>query len=249
MKISSIKNSIRKILILSFWLILWEIASLVINREIYLPSPITTFKSLMTILSNSNTYVIILSSTYRTILGITFSCVLGIIFGFICGLNKFMYELFNPIVIFIRTTPIVSIIILAIIWLSSSHVPIFSSFLMCFPVIFTSIAEGIRSTDKKLTDMCKVYRIGIGDKIKYIYLHTITPYFHSAIISSIGISWKATTAAEVLSMPKNSIGSNLFYAKIYLEPETLFAWTIIIVIISALFEKLYVRAFKYDKAK
>ncbi|QSX05849.1 ABC transporter permease subunit [Sedimentibacter sp. zth1] len=243
------KTNLKKIIILAFWLTIWEIVSLIINREIYLPSPICTFKSLIGLLVESETYLILIASTYRTLLGIILSCIFGILLGFICGMNKFLYDIINPVVLVIRSTPIVSIIILAIIWLKSTYVPIFSSLLMCFPVIFTNISTGIKNTDKKLLEVCNIYNITGFNKIKSIYFHSIIPYIHSAIISTIGIAWKATSAAEVLSMPKYSIGTNLFYAKAYLEPQLLFAWTILIVVLSSIFEKTYVKVFKYDKTK
>lgn len=241
MRISIIKNSLKKLFLILFWLVIWEIFALIINKEIYLPSPISTFKTLIEILFDKTTYIIIISSTARTIIGLILSCILGIILGFICGLNDFLYELMNPVVIVIRSTPIVSIIILAIIWLKSTNVPIFASFLMCFPVIFTNVATGIKNTDKKILEMCKVYKLNKFEIIKSVYFYSVLPYIYSAIISSIGIAWKASSAAEVLSMPKYSIGKYLFYAKTNLEPTALFSWTIIIITLSYLLEAVFIK--------
>ena len=58
------------------------------------------------------------------------------------------------------------------------------------------------------------------------------------MISALGIGWKVTSAAEVLSLPKYSIGRFLYDSKVYLEIPDLFAWTIIIVALSFLFEKI-----------
>ena len=247
MKASITKNNVRKLSILIFWLLIWEIFALIINKEIYLPSPILTFKTLIDILLDKSTYIIIIISCYRTILGLIISCIIGIILGFACGLNKFLYDLINPIVIVIRSTPVISIIILAIIWLSSSNVPIFAAFLMCFPVIFSNITTGIKNTDIKLLEMCRIYNMSKINIIRSVYLHSVKPYIYSAIISSIGIAWKAASAAEVLSMPKYSIGKYLFYAKTNLEPTVLFSWTIIIITLSYLFEKFFISIFKVSK--
>ncbi len=247
MKASITKTSFKKIFILLFWLVIWEIFALIVNKEIYLPSPISTFKTLILLLIDKSTYIIILFSTYRTILGLLLSCIFGIILGFACGLNEFLYDLINPIVIVIRSTPIISIIILAIIWLKSSNVPVFATFLMCFPVIFTNVSTGIKNTDKKVLEMCKVYNISKFNIIKSVYFHSVLPYIYSAIISSIGIAWKASSAAEVLSVPKYSIGKYLFYAKTSLEPTSLFSWTIIIVTLSYIFEVIFKRVFKGER--
>lgn len=247
MKASITKTSFKKIFISLFWLVIWEIFALIINKEIYLPSPISTFKTLSLLLIDKSTYIIIMMSTYRTILGLILSCIIGIILGFACGLNDFLYDLINPLVIVIRSTPIISIIILAIIWLKSTNVPIFASFLMCFPVVFTNVATGIKNTDKKILEMCKVYNLSKLNIIKSVYFHSVLPYVYSAIISSIGIAWKASSAAEVLSVPKYSIGKYLFYAKSNLEPTSLFSWTIIIVTLSYIFEVIFIKLIKGKK--
>ena len=51
--------------------------------------------------------------------------------------------------------------------------------------------------------------------------------------------WKAGVAAEVIGVPKGSIGEKLYNAKIYLETPDLFAWTIVIIVISFVFEKCF----------
>jgi NitT/TauT family transport system permease protein len=112
---------------------------------------------------------------------------------------------------------------------------------MCFPVIFTNIATGIKNTDKKILEMCKVYKLTKLEIIKSVFFYSVLPYIYSAIISSIGIAWKASSAAEVLSMPKYSIGKYLFYAKANLEPTELFSWTIIIISLSYILETVFVK--------
>ena len=55
----------------------------------------------------------------------------------------------------------------------------------------------------------------------------------------MGIGWKVSVASEVLSTPNYSIGLNLLNAKTTLETSELFAWTIVIVILSFIFEKIF----------
>lgn len=53
----------------------------------------------------------------------------------------------------------------------------------------------------------------------------------------LGIGWKVSVASEVLSTPRYSIGLNLLNAKATLATEELFAWTIVVVLLSLIFEK------------
>ena len=51
------------------------------------------------------------------------------------------------------------------------------------------------------------------------------------------MSWKAGVAAEVIGVVGGSIGEKLYEAKIYLQTGDLLAWTVVIVALSALFER------------
>lgn len=247
MKISILQNKYRNLLIILFWLLVWEILSLLINQEIYLPSPLSTFSSLINLLAEKDTYITLLYSSYRTLSGFLISCFFGIVFGYICGTNKSIYNLFNPLVSIIRTVPVMSIIIIAIMWFKDTNVPIFVAFLMCFPIIWTNTISGINSTDIKLLQMCSIYNIKKPRIIKSVYFYSALPYIKASMLSALGISWKVTSAAEVLSLPKYSIGSYLYDSKVYLEISDLFAWTIIIVILSIIFEKILKIIFEVGK--
>ena len=183
--------------------------------------------------------------------GFFLSCALGILLGIICGIHKAVCNLFYPLIGIIRTIPVMSIIIIAIMWFKDTNVPIFVAFLMCFPIIWTNSVSGIHSTDIKLLQMCEVYKVKKIRIIKSVYFNSSLPYIKAGMISALGIGWKVTSAAEVLSLPKYSIGRFLYDSKVYLEIPDLFAWTIIIVSLSFLFENLLKYIFKigdkYDK--
>lgn len=233
---NSILRSKNKLLIILFWVLIWEILSLIINQEIYLPSPYATISSLLGLLRQKDTYITILYSTYRTLAGFFLSCILGIFLGIICGIHKFFHNLFNPLIVVMRTIPVMSIIIIAIMWFKDTNVPIFVAFLMCFPIIWTNTVSGIQSTDIKLLQMCQVYKIKRIQIIRSVYFNSALPYIKAGMVSALGIGWKVTSAAEVLSLPKYSIGRFLYDSKVYLEIPSLFAWTLIIIVLSFFFE-------------
>lgn len=241
---SILRNKTRKFLIVLFWIAVWKILSLIINRDIYLPSPFYVFKVLIELLKSKDTYLTIICSTYRTLAGFIISCTTGIILGYICGANNFFHDLFNPLIGVMRVVPVMSIIIIAIMWFSDTHVPIFAAFLMCFPIIWTNTVNGIKSADTKLLQMCKVYSIKKMRIIKSVYFYSAVPYIEAAMISALGIGWKVTSAAEVLSLPKYSIGGHLYDSKVYLEIPELFAWTVIIISLSYIFETILKKLFK-----
>ena len=239
-----IQRRIQRILIIGFWLLIWWLISRALNREIYLPSPGATLEAVLRLSIRAKFWQSILMTFLRVVLGFSLSCLLGIILGIICGLNKALEDIFNPLIIAIKSTPVMSVIIIALIWFKSGLVPVFVCFLMCFPIIWTNTVEGIHEVDEKLLQMAGVYRVNKGEILRGIYVPSLTPYLRAGIITALGLGWKVTVAAEVLSSPKYSIGGNLHGAKVYLESSELFAWTLVVVVLSFLFEYLFKRYIK-----
>ena len=237
----------RRILIVILWIAVWEIAYLLIGRDIYFPSPISVVKTFFGLFAEKSTWTVIGLSIYRTLFALLVSAVLGVLLGVACGRSRTMYDAINPLIVVLKSTPVVSVIIIAIIWFRSTDVPIFSGFLMCFPIVFTGTVAGIRGTDPKLVEMCSFYKVGRFEMLKSLYFRSALPYINASIVSAIGICWKAVAAAEVLSMPRLSIGANLYFAKTALDPALLFAWTAIIILLSFVFETIYARVSGYDK--
>ena len=137
-----------------------------------------------------------------------------------------------------KATPVASIVILVLIWVSSRNLSLVISFMMVFPVMHTSLYEGIINVDPRLLEMADVYGVGTMKRIRYIYLPQIASYFESGITISLGLCFKSGIAAEVIAIPDGSIGEKLYEAKLYLATADLFAWTVAIIILAKVFEKV-----------
>ena len=108
-------------------------------------------------------------------------------------------------------------------------------------IIFSDFSASI--PDNKITFI--MGESGSGKTtVKALYIPSILPYFTSALISSIGLGWKAGIAAEVLCTPLNSIGKAIFESKIYFEYVDLFAWTAMVIVLSIIFEVVVTKLLK-----
>ncbi|WMJ82045.1 ABC transporter permease subunit [Clostridium sp. MB40-C1] len=230
---------LKKIFILVFWLLMWELCSLFINNTILFPSPSGVFKTLFMLMGKSYFWQSVVKSIFRVIAGLILSIVIGIVLGIISGINNFIEELMNPLIVIIKATPVISVIIIVLVWVSSSNVAILTNVLMCFPIIYTNVLQGIKNVDSDLIEMAHIYKVKRKFILKDIYLPSIKPYVVSGILMCLGIGWKVCVASEVLSTPRYSIGLNLLNAKSILETEELFAWTIIVVLLSFIFEIIF----------
>ena len=176
-------------------------------------------------------------SFVRIVTGFLLAMFLGIFLAVLAYWSKTVEILIAPVIAVVKSTSVASFIILCLIWIPSRNLSVFISFLMVLPVIYTNILEGIRQTDSKILEMAKVFQVNPGRKIRYIYVSQVLPYFLSACRLSLGMCWKAGVVAEVIGVPSGSIGEKLYNAN--LNTPDLFAWTIVIIVISFVFEKCF----------
>lgn len=247
MKISTIFSKINKAHIFSimFWLTIWQISSMILGQEILLVSPFSAIKRLLELSMEFAFWKSILFSFTKITTGFILAFIIGIIIAIISANNKNFKILIEPLILTIQSIPVASFIILCLIWISSKNLSIFISFLMVLPIVYRNILDGINNIPRELNDMAKVFKVNKINKIRYIYMSEVAPYLRAACSISLGLCWKSGIAAEVIGMPANSIGENLYQAKIYLNTPDVFAWTIVIIIISICFQKGFLALIDY----
>lgn len=156
-----------------------------------------------------------------------------------CGHFRWVETLLWPFFVTIKTVPVASFVVICLIWLSAENLSVFISFLIVLPVVYGNVLEGLKSEDKLMLEVGTVFKMPPLRKVLYIHLPQLKPFLMSACATALGMAWKAGVAAEIIGTPDGSIGKQLFYSKIYLDTDDLLCWTVIIVIISVLFEKLF----------
>ncbi len=219
-------------------LLLWIIQSNSIASPLILPSPGAVCTSLFSLFNTSEFWQNIAATTIRTLYSFIISLVLSILLGTLTGFSKKSEQFFSFPMSIIKTAPVVSFILLAIFWFSTNMVNVFIGVLMTLPVMTGAIAQGIKNIDKKLVDMANVYQFSKKQMILHIYKPQIIPFFFSGCVTAFALSWKVVVASEVLSLPKQGIGTALQMGKMHIETADVFAYTIATIILSFLFEKI-----------
>ena len=222
-------------------LVLWQIVSMIVGMDMLLVSPLKVLARLCTIWREKDFLSTVLFSMCRIFGGFLLAFLAGIGLALLAGRFRTVEVLLWPYVVTIKSVPIASFIILCLIWFSYSQMTVFIAFLIAFPVIYSNVLQGIRSTDPQLVEMAKVYKVRGFRKLFYIHLPGVMPFLMSACGVAIGMSWKAGVAAEVIGVINGSIGQKLYDAKIYFQNVDLLSWTLIIILLSVAGEKLFVR--------
>jgi len=227
-----------------FWLLIWALVSFRINNAFLFPSPLSVLRALAKLGATAEFWISTGLSLLRVVGGIIISLGIGTLLAVLTERSHILRALLSPIIGIIKSTPVASFIILALLWLDRNILPLFITSLIVIPIVWSNVSEGIRSVNKELVDVTKIYNFSFKEKLSRLYLPSVAPFFMAACRSSLGMAWKAGISAEVLSTPKNAIGTELYFSKVYLETPELFAWTLVIIILSIIIEKLFVLSIK-----
>lgn len=231
------KTTIQRILAVMLLLALWQAAAMLLNQKFLLCSPLAVAGRLLVIWKEEDFFRSVWFSFRKIAGGYLLAFFLGILFAVLAGKFHWVEILLRPIMTTIKSVPVASFIIIALVWLSARDLSVFISFLIVLPVIYNNVLAGIRNIDPKMLEMADVFRLSFRKRFLYIWLPEMRPYLYSACSIALGMAWKSGVAAEVIGIPSGSIGEKLYEAKAYLNTVDLFAWTVVIVVVSLLFEK------------
>ncbi len=235
------RERLQRLLAAALAVAVWQAASMAVGSSLLLASPVQVAARLFALVSTMAFWQTVFFSLLRIAGGFLLALALAAVLALAAGRLRIVEILLQPYVLAIKSVPVASFIILALIWLKTSLLSLFISFLMVFPVLYTNILAGIKSADGQLLEMAQVFRVPWKRRLRMIYLPAIRPFLLAGSTAALGMSWKAGVAAEVIGVVSGSIGERLYDAKIYLQTADLLAWTVVIVALSAGFEWLMLR--------
>ena len=239
-KASNAKTALNRCAAVLLWLFDWQAAAAALNQPLLLSSPTGVIRRLFGMLSERTFYRALAFSFSRIALGALLGLAVGMLLAYAAAKLKTAEFLLQPLLVTVRTVPVASFIILALMFLSSRELSVFISFLMVLPIIYANLLQGLKAIPREMNEMAKTYQLSPVRRLLLVDLPHVKPHLLSGAATALGMAWKSGIAAEVIGIPMGSIGENLYQSKIYLDAASLFAWTAVIVALSVLFEKAVV---------
>jgi ABC-type nitrate/sulfonate/bicarbonate transport system ATPase subunit/ABC-type nitrate/sulfonate/bicarbonate transport system permease component len=219
-------------------LIIWQIAATAYSNPAMFPGVTDLFSELWKMIINGNFYVALLFTIIRGLVGFLIAASLAGILASI-ALHHQAWKLFiHPWVVTIRSVPVISLVLIALIWLAPPNLPAFIAFFTMFPILYQHILSGLEHTDPKLVEMAKVFRKNAIERLFHIFWPSARKHIYAGASTALGFGWRAVIIGEVLASPVFGIGTSMKKAQAYINMPELLAWTLIAVIISFGFEHL-----------
>ena len=240
----------KRLLAILVWIVLWQIAAQTLGHGgLFLATPLQTAAALGRLVPTAAFWHRVGFSALRILAGFLLAVAGGLLLGAAGSRWQGVRIFMDPLMQLIRAMPVASFVILALLWVSGSNLSVVVSFTHVLPVVYAGVLAGIADTDPQLREMARVYRLPLTVRLRYIWLPGIFPSFSESCIAAMGMCWKSGVSAEVIGLPDHSVGDALYRAKITLSTPDVFAWTLVIVLLSALLSALAARLLRAAKAR
>lgn len=214
----------------------WQLLSSAIGSSLILPGPGEVIQKLGTFIVSSDFWNSVFGTLKRVLYSFILAVFAGSLTGVVSAIHPFVREFLTPILTTIRATPVLALILIAMFWLPSTGVPVFSAFLMAYPIIHTSAYAGIASISVELLEMASVFKVPRSVQFFRLRLPAARGHFLAGAKNALGLCWKVVVAGEVLSQPTFALGTGLQDARLSLETSGVLAWAIATVVLCGMSE-------------
>lgn len=225
-------------------LIIWLLASYVIDNSIILPDPMLVGQTMVSQLCSTELYQSLGITLIRVIFSVTLSFLFAFVLSFVMTHYKGIRPYFDQILLFIRSIPNVTFVILLLFWIDREMSIYVVSFLLLFPIFYQNLAESIEDIQMKRHDFLIIYPQSLFTQIKYVYVPELKSAISSGWITCSSLGFKVVVMAEILTSISAGVGYKMQFSRLNIDLAGVMAWTIWLLICVSIFNKLLKKVLK-----
>ena len=231
---------LRKVGVWALWLGLWQALALIVHNDLLLAGPLAVARRLVELVPTAQFWSSLALSAVRVALGFAVAYACALVLAWVAARHELVEELLRPFALVCKSVPVVCVAVLLIVWVGARRAGAVVVFLVVFPAVYFSALTAWREADERVVGALRVQGVPPARRfLAYVWPHALS-YLEANAQSVVGMSWKAGIAAELIGMPLGSVGERIYQAKLLFESADLFAWTIVVMLASAVCERLFV---------
>lgn len=220
----------------AFWLVVWQVASMLDSSGILLCGPLDALLALCRLSSTQTFWSSIWFSTLRIVAGVLLGYIIAGILAAASWHASTVRILLQPALLAIKSTPVACIVVILLIWIGAANVSVITVLLLVVPAIYFALCAGLDNMDAGQRELFEIFGTRGRRHFFALIWPAVLPYLQAASSTILGMSWKAGIAAELIGTPAGSLGERIYQAKLLIETPDLFAWTFCVICLSWLFE-------------
>ena len=160
------------------------------------------------------------------------SAVIGTALGLAQGRNRFVRSLLRPLMILLRSIPMIVMTVIIMVLTKYDRVPLIASTLMLIPLISEATSEGLRRIEPEMLD---VYRMNSGftPRVAFqVYLPLMAGYLRQAYVNAVGMGIKLAVTTEYLVQARDSLGKAVYSSSYFNEYAEIYAYALIMILVA-----------------
>lgn len=183
------------------------------------------------LVTTGSTYHLIWTTMQHLLLSMAVSTVIGVALGLLQGMSRFLRTLLTPLMIFLRSLPMIVLIVIVMVVVKYRYVPVIASTLIVVPIISEATREGCLRIDRELID---VYRMNSGFNLRVlwsVYLPLMAGYLRQAYANAVGMGVKLAVTTEYLVQTRDSLGKAVHSSIYFNEYQDIYAYALIMILL------------------
>ena len=190
------------------------------------------------LLGTQKVWLMVWTTLCHLLSALAVSTFIGLLIGLAEGYSDFVHTLFRPLMVMLRSIPMVVLVVIIMVLTKYERVPLIATSLLLVPLISEAVSEGCRHIERELID---VYRLNSGFTLQVlwnVHLPLMTGYLKQAYISAVGMGLKMVVSTEYLVQTKNSLGKAINTSIYFNEYEEIYAYALIMILLVVLISEL-----------
>ena len=162
------------------------------------------------------------------------STVIGTGLGIAQGRSRFIQMLLRPLMILLRSIPMIVMTVIIMVLARYERVPLIASTLMLIPMFCEATGEGLRRIEPEYID---VYRMNSGFTprvVFQVYLPLMAGYLKQSYVNAVGMGIKLAVTTEYLVQARNSLGKAVYSSAYFNEYAEIYAYALIMILLALL---------------
>lgn len=230
----------KRLAIAAFWLACWQAATWAAGSGFLLCGPMEAGQALVALVPTAVFWECVGQSLARIGIGFVAAAAFGVAAGALAARFGLVREALAPLMHVVKSTPVVCIIALLLVWAGAAQATSVVVALVVAPPFYAAVVEAVAARNGLMGEMLCVLGASRARRVLLFRWPEAAPFLRAAAKTAAGMAWKAGVAAEIIGLPAASIGEQVYLAKLTLDTPAIIAWTAAVVVLGWLSERAVV---------
>lgn len=173
----------------------------------------------------------------RACLGLGLSCVASLLTAGVLHRSEAGQMFLAPWLALMRSVPVISFILLALIFLDTELIPLLIAFLTMYPLLTENLLKGFAQLRPERAQLATQFHLSTWNRLTQILYPQLRPFLFSGLASAMGFGWRAIIMGEVLAQCTQGIGSGMKMAQVFIDVPGVMAWTLVAILLGWVSDK------------